>query len=75
MMSLAPRLTGALAAFALAAAPAAAAPAPLAPASEQVQGSELHGRGPVYWLLPALIIVALLIAITRGEDSGPPASP
>jgi hypothetical protein len=59
----------ALAALALAAAPAAAAaaPPPLAPASEHIEGSEL--RGAVYWLLPVLVIVALLIAMSAGDDS------
>jgi hypothetical protein len=56
----------ALAALALAAAPAAAAPPPLTPASEHIEGSELHGA--VYWLLPVLVIVALLVAISAGDD-------
>jgi hypothetical protein len=65
-------LTAALAALALAAAPAAAAPAPapaLQPAPESIEGSELNGS--VYWILPALIVIALLIAILAGGDDQP----
>lgn len=70
--------TAAFAALALVAAPAAAAPQPIAPASETVEGSELRGRSAVYWVLPALIIVALLLAMTAGDGSNAqpqPASP
>ena len=68
------KTAAALAAFALAAAPAAAAPRPpaLEPAGEHSEGSEMRG-GSVYWLLPALIVIALLIAILAGGDE--PASP
>jgi hypothetical protein len=58
--------TAAFAALALSAAPAAAAPQPIAPASESVEGAELRGGNKVYWILPALIVVALLIAILAG---------
>ena len=63
-----------LSAFALAAAPATAAPrAPaLQPAGEQAEGSAMRG-GAVYWLLPALIVLALLIAILAGDEE--PRSP
>ena len=66
------KTAAALAALALAAAPAAAAPrAPdLEPAGERAEGSAMHD-GAVYWLLPALIVVALLIAILAGEDEEP----
>lgn len=66
------RTAAAFAAFALAAAPAAAAPRPpaLEPAGEQAQGSAVRG-GTVYWLLPALIVLALLIAILAGGDETP----
>ena len=68
------RLTATLAALALtAAAPAAAAPQPLEPAPETVEGSELEGA--VYWLLPVLVLIALIIAMTAGDDEATPASP
>ncbi|HEY0012351.1 MAG TPA: hypothetical protein VGB79_05805 [Allosphingosinicella sp.] len=60
------QMIAAFAALALAAAPAAAAPQPLQPAPERIEGSELSGG--VYWLLPVLVIIALLIAIGAGED-------
>ncbi|HEX8193437.1 MAG TPA: hypothetical protein VF552_11115 [Allosphingosinicella sp.] len=66
----------ALAALALAAAPtaASAAPQPIEPASESADGSAL--RGGAIWILPALILVALLIAILAGEGGDEmPASP
>ena len=62
------------ASLALAAAPAVAAPT-VAPATEQVEGSELRGRS-IYWALPLLIVIALLIAILAGDDDDTqPASP
>jgi hypothetical protein len=69
-------LTAAIAALALAAAPAAAAPQPIAPAPEHVEGSELNGGNAVYYILPVLIIAAILLAMTAGGDNdAKPASP
>jgi hypothetical protein len=62
------KMTAALAALALAAAPAGAAaqvPAP-EPAAETVEGSEM--RGASYWIVPALVVIAILIAILAGEE-------
>lgn len=70
------RIAAAFAAFSLAAAPAAAqaqAPA-LDPALETAEGSEF--RNATYWALPALIVIALLIAILAGDGGDEqPASP
>jgi hypothetical protein len=65
------------AAASLCAAPAAAAPSPApAPAAETVDGSALHGIDPAYWILPLLIVIALLIAILASEEpNSKPASP
>ena len=63
------------AAAALAAAQAAAAtaaPAPPAPASERVEGSALRRDAAIY-VLPLLVVIALLIAILAGEEE--PESP
>lgn len=69
------KAAAALAALSLLAAAPATAQAPRAPApepdSEQVEGSAV--RGGVYWLLPVLVIVALLTGILAGGDE--PASP
>ena len=54
-------------AAALAAAPAAAAPAAPLPAPERAAGSELRGD-PAIYVLPLLIVIALLIAILAGEE-------
>jgi hypothetical protein len=68
------QMLAALAALTLAAAPAAAAPQPIEPASESAEGSGL--RGGVYWVLPVLIVIALLIAILAGgDDEAEPLSP
>ncbi|HEX8644000.1 MAG TPA: hypothetical protein VF702_08830 [Allosphingosinicella sp.] len=66
------KTAAALAAFALAAAPASAAPRgpALEPAGERIEGSAMRG-GSVYWLLPALIVLALLIAILAGDEDAP----
>jgi hypothetical protein len=66
------KLTALLASLSLAAAPAAAAPSPepLEPAPETAKGSELRGR-TAYYILPVLVVIALLIAILAGEDEGP----
>jgi len=66
------KLTALLASLSVAAAPAAiAAPAaPLEPAPETAEGSELRGR-TAYFILPVLVVIALLIAILAGEDEGP----
>jgi hypothetical protein len=66
------KTAAAFAAFALAAAPAAAAsPMPaIEPAGEHAEGNAVRG-GTVYWLLPALIVLALLIAILAGGDEAP----
>ena len=72
------QLTAALAALVLAAAPAAAAPQPIAPAAETVHGSELNGGNAIYYILPALIILVILLAMTAGGDTDAkpqPASP
>ena len=60
----------AFAALALAAAPVAATPPP---APERVEGSEIRGGTAAYVLLPIVIVIALLIAITKGD--GEPESP
>lgn len=70
-------LAAALAALSLAAAPAVAqtAPPPV-PASEEAEGSALRGdSNPAYYILPILIVIALLIAMLRGDDGEPPVSP
>ncbi|HYG30033.1 MAG TPA: hypothetical protein VD887_07445 [Allosphingosinicella sp.] len=71
------KLAAALAAFSLAAAPAVARPAPPPqPAGEQAEGSTLRGdTNPAYYILPVLILIALLIAMLRGEDGETPISP
>jgi len=71
------KLAAALAALSLPAAPAAAQPAPPpVPAPEQAEGSALGGdTDPAYFILPILILIALLIAVLRGEDDDPPISP
>lgn len=62
------------AAIVMAVAPAAAAPPP-APAAEAVEGSGLRSDAALY-VLPLLIVIALLIAILAGEDGeAAPASP
>jgi hypothetical protein len=68
------RLIALIAAAALAAAPAAAATAaPLPePAPETADGSGM--RGAVVYVLPLLVLIALLIAMTNGGDDAP-ASP
>lgn len=71
------KLTAPLAALSLAAAPAVAqaAPSPL-PQPEQAEGSALRGdSNPAYYILPILIVIALLIAMLRGDDGEPPVSP
>jgi hypothetical protein len=70
------RIAAAFAALLLAAAPAAAQAQPpaLDPASETAEGSEF--RSGIYWVLPALIVIALLIAILAGDGGDEqPASP
>lgn len=56
-----------IAAAALSAGPLAAAPVP-APAPENVEGSALRGVEAAYWILPLLIVIALLIAILAGDE-------
>ncbi|MEA3016471.1 MAG: hypothetical protein QOI38_1193 [Sphingomonadales bacterium] len=67
------KLAAALATVSLAAAPAAARPAPPpAPAPEQAEGSALRGdTNPAYYILPLLIVIALLVAALRGEEEAP----
>lgn len=70
------RIAAAFAALSLAAAPALAQSQPpaLDPAPETAEGSTL--RSGIYWVLPALIVVALLIAILAGDGGDEqPASP
>jgi hypothetical protein len=75
MMSLR-KLAAALTALSLAAVPAAARPAPApSPAPEQAEGSALRGdTNPAYYILPLLIVIALLVAALRGDEE-PPTSP
>jgi hypothetical protein len=69
------RIAAALAALSLTAAPAAARQSAIEPAPETTGGSELRS-GATYWIVPALVLVALLIAILAGEeDADPPKSP
>lgn len=69
---LAQKMLAALAAASLAAAPLAAQPAPQ-PAPETVAGSELRGESKAYYILPVLVLIALLIAVMKGEEE--PSSP
>ena len=66
------KILAALAAASLAAAPAAAQPAPQ-PATESVEGSELRGESKAYYILPVLVLIALLVAVLKGEEG--PSSP
>jgi hypothetical protein len=64
-----------VAAATLIAAPAAAAPAP-APARASVEGSAIRGVDTAYWILPALIVLALLVAIlAKDQPKATPLSP
>ena len=60
----------AAAAFSLAASPvlAQSQTAPVQPAEESVEGSELRGRGV---LLPAIAVVAIILAILALTDTWP----
>jgi hypothetical protein len=60
----------AAAAFSLAAGPvmAQSQAAPVQPANENVDGSELRGRGV---LLPAIVVVAIVLAILALTDTWP----
>lgn len=71
------KLPAALAALSLAAAPAiAGATPPPTPSTEEAEGSTLRGdSNPAYYILPVLIVIALLIAMLRGEGDEPPLSP
>jgi hypothetical protein len=66
------KILAALAAASLAAAPVAAQPAP-APAPETVEGSALRGEPKAYYILPVLVLIALLVAVLKGEEG--PSSP
>jgi hypothetical protein len=70
------KLAAGLAILSLATAPAVARPAqPPAPVPEQAEGSALRGdTNPAYYILPLLIVIALLVAALRGEEE-PPTSP
>jgi hypothetical protein len=66
------KILAAVAAASLAAAPAAARQAPQ-PALETVQGSELRGENAAYFILPILVLLAILFAVLKGEEG--PSSP
>ena len=68
------KLLATLAAVTLAAAPVAAQPTPSPePPVEQSQGNGVGSGDVAYLVLPFLVLIALLVAITK-EDEGP-ASP
>ncbi len=69
-------LVGLIAAAALAASPAAAqtSPGPVEPAPEQVEGSALRSGAAIY-VLPLLVVLALLLALVKEKETEPPVSP